>query len=377
MTPIDRRLSLLISMNGCLASEGRGTSGGDQVVFKFVQFSGLRPDLLLPSSAASFVPDAGRIFETRRNNSLTLAAILWLYVIRLVEAARHAWRNRVVYDVAISGTPFAIDIIPLWLWKARRKGAIVYHLNPPRRAVSLSTLIRFNLSAFEQWIAMRMLKRTADFLIAGNDLTREELRTLMPGIPIFVLPAGFDASAIDAVPDTPKDPNLACFVGRMVSQKGVLDLVTVMETLSRTKPQLRLVMVGKGHEQHIVAAEIERRGLTNVELTGFLQEREKYALLKRASWFFFPSYEEGWGIALAEALYCECRAICYELPHYRSIFNDYPAYAKVGDVQDFLSVFEKSGAPAPSQKDFLRQYDDETIVRQLTEHLSEVAGQKT
>ena len=45
--------------------------------------------------------------------------------------------------------------------------------------------------------------------------------------------------------------------------------------------------------------------------------------------------EEGWGIALAEALYCECRCLCYELPHYRSIFAEFPVYTRIGDPKDF------------------------------------------
>ena len=34
--------------------------------------------------------------------------------------------------------------------------------------------------------------------------------------------------------------------------------------------------------------------------------------MKRSGFFFFPSYEEGWGIALAEALYCGCKAVCFK-----------------------------------------------------------------
>jgi len=83
--------------------------------------------------------------------------------------------------------------------------------------------------------------------------------------------------------------------------------------------------------------------LTNIQLAGFVSEEEKLLLLRNQNTFFFPSYEEGWGIALAEALYCECRCICYELPHYRSIFGDFPIYARLGDADDFTRAFQQSG----------------------------------
>ncbi|MEI9959687.1 MAG: glycosyltransferase [Limisphaerales bacterium] len=113
--------------------------------------------------------------------------------------------------------------------------------------------------------------------------------------------------------------------------------------------------------------------LINIQLAGFVSEEEKFLLLKKSKYFFFPSYEEGWGIALAEALYCECRCICYELPYYRSVFGDFPAYARLGDPNDFLRAFRQSGEVAAGQKDFMRQYDDPFVVQQLVEHLMTVA----
>lgn len=96
-------------------------------------------------------------------------------------------------------------------------------------------------------------------------------------------------------------------------------------------------------------------------------------LLKKSACFFFPSYEEGWGIALAEALYCECRCVCYELPHYRSVFGDFPVYARLGDPADFVRAFQQGGAVSPEQKNSVRQYDDQLVARRLVEHLSAIA----
>jgi glycosyltransferase involved in cell wall biosynthesis len=276
--------------------------------------------------------------------------------------------------VALAASPFAVDVIPVWFWKARHKGAVIYHVIPERKAVNLMTRIRFGIAALEQKITLAILRRACDFIVAGNEMTRRELEGRLPGKPMFILPAGFDAGFIDRVPPQTKDPNLACFIGRMVSQKGIFDLLKIMAELARTHPEFRLVMVGTGPERDFFVSEMQRLKLANVQLAGFISEEEKIVLLKKSAFFFFPSYEEGWGIALAEALYCDCRCFCYELPHYRSIFGDFPSYIRLGDAGEFVRVFNQCGPVAADQKQFLRQYDDPNVARQLAEHLMAVAG---
>ena len=360
-------------MNGSLALPGQTVGGGDMVLFKFIRLSGNYPAVLIPRTAQGFAVNAGKFFLTRGNGPLTLIKMLALFFARTVQGIIWSRRNQKTYDVALSASPFSVDVIPVWFWKARRKGAVIYHLLPHRKAVSVATFFRFGIARLEQKIMLAILRRACDFFIAGNDFTKSQLTALMPGKPIFILPAGFDAAHIDQMPAQTKDPNLACFVGRLVSQKGIFDLLKVMEKLQQSLPRFRLVMAGTGPEQDFFTAEIKRMKLTNIELAGFVSEEQKIALLKRSQYFFFPSYEEGWGIALAEALYCECRCLCYELPHYRSIFGGYPVYVKLGDPQDFVRAFHEAGPVAAGQKSFLRQYDDPVIAQTLSEHLSSVA----
>lgn len=363
----------MISLNGSLALSGGTVGGGDVVLFKFIRLSNIKPDVLIPESAEVFMVNAGGIFPTKSTGSLSLLGILWLFFVRIFQGILWSFRNQRRYDIALAASPFGVDVIPVWFWKARRKGAVVYHLIPKRKAVNFATRVRFGLAAFEQWIMLKILRRACDFIVAGNEFTKRQIEQRMPGKPIFILPAGFDAAVIDQIASQPKDPNLGCFIGRLVSQKGIFDLLKVMAELSRSHPEFRLVMAGSGPEKDFFVSEMQRLKLTNIQLAGFVSEAEKFSLLKKSKYFFFPSYEEGWGIALAEALYCECRCICYELPHYRSIFGDFPVYARLGDAGDFVRAFRQSGEAAPGQKIFMRQYDDPLIARLLAEHLAVVA----
>lgn len=375
MSPNATRISSLVVMNGSLAVDGKSTGGGDLVMFKFIRLSGMEPDVLIPKSAQKFAITSGKKILTRSNNGLSMPGIIWLFLMRIGQGIWLAWRNRRVYDVALAGSPFAVDVIPVWFWKSRRKGAVIYHLIPKRKAVNLVTFIRFGLAAAEQKITMAILRRACDFIVAGNEKIRVELESRLPGKTMFVLPAGFDAASIDRVPSPTRDPQLACFIGRWVSQKGIFDLLKVMAELARSHPGLRLVMVGTGPERDFFISEMQRLKLTNIQLAGFVTEEEKIILLKKSTYFFFPSYEEGWGIALAEALYCGCRCLCYELPHYQSIFGSFPAYVRLGDPADFVRAFRECGPVISGQKEFLRQYDDPQVASQLAGHLTTVARQ--
>jgi glycosyltransferase involved in cell wall biosynthesis len=371
--PANPPFSLILLGNGSLAVPGKSIGGGDLVFFKIIRLCNLDPDLLIPVSTRPLVETRGKLFLTLPTVEPTLVRILILYSLRILQGIWKAILNRKTHDIALASSPFGVDIIPLWFWKARNKGAIIFHLLPERTPVNLATRIRFGIAAIEQRVIMKVLSWACDFLVAGNEFTAKELQARIPGKPVFILPAGFDAAVIDRVPDQARDPNLACFVGRLVSQKGIFDLVKIMAAIAPKRPEFRLVIAGTGPEGDLLKDEIRRAGLSNIELAGFVSEEQKFALLKRASHFFFPSYEEGWGIALAEALYCECRCVCYELPPYRSIFADFPAYARLGDWQNFVEAFLNSGRISPEQKQFILQYDDPAIVRKLVEHLGQIA----
>jgi glycosyltransferase involved in cell wall biosynthesis len=367
---------LLFIWNGTVAGAGKTVlgeiGGGDQVIIKCVNLGGLKPDLLLPRSAAGLVPGAGRLYFSCANFDAGLAGLILLLGLRTVQGIWRAIRLRGAgYDFIIATSPFFFDLLPLLFAKAKRKGAIIYHVPPPRKAVNLATRIRFTLARMETLFSLQLVRRACDFLIVGNDHTGRQLEAIAPGKPWAVLHAGFDTQKVDRFPDQPKQAKQACFLGRMTSQKGIFDLLDVMERVAKADPEFRLVMMGNGPERAAFVAELEKRRLTNVTVKGFVSEEEKYTTLKQSAFFFFPSLEEGWGIALAEALYCGCKAVTYELPHYRGIFGDFPVYVPLGDRAAFAeAVIRHFNAPAdPAQKRFIAQYDDAQVVRQFAENL--------
>jgi glycosyltransferase involved in cell wall biosynthesis len=146
--------------------------------------------------------------------------------------------------------------------------------------------------------------------------TREEERLLRllgkPLAPIEIIPPGYTPYAgtgEGAAPSFTRALDLPgpflLFVGRLASNKGLLELLDAFEPLARRVPDVTLVIVGEdGGMRRAVDARIAERDLEpRVRLTGFIADE---ALLRsafqEATLFVLPSEYEAFGLVLLEAL---------------------------------------------------------------------------
>lgn len=346
-------------------------SGGDSYLVKLIKLSNLKPEIILPKQSKKFVSQyVSKTYEVSPSNSEDLSSLIKTYIIRLIQSIYILLTNKEHYDLAIASSPFLFDILPLSLSSSSKKAVILYHVIPKRKAKNFKTAARFAIAGIEKAISFFLIKKFIDIIITGNEIEKKKLQTIFPSKKIIIAHAGLDTKIIDRHPKQKKDKNLACFVGRLTSQKGIFDLVEIMKSLSLSHPKLKLVMLGDGPDRKELESRIKEAKLSSIELKGFVTEDEKYKCLNKAAYFFFPSYEEGWGIALAEALYTKDICFCYELPHYNSIFSNYPLYVKKGSTKDFISKFLKHASPnLDKQKQFIKKYDDTNVIRDVVKQI--------
>ena len=113
----------------------------------------------------------------------------------------------------------------------------------------------------------------------------------------------------------------ACFCGRLVKRKGIDDLVEVWERVLKYFPESKLVIIGHGPEQCKLIDLVKNKELDrNIIITGYIPEKEKISVIKSCKIFISPSYEEGWGIAVSEAITCGLPVVCYDLPAYKYLW---------------------------------------------------------
>jgi len=100
------------------------------------------------------------------------------------------------------------------------------------------------------------------------------------------------------------------FVGRLVKDKGINELVSAFVRINRIHPNTRLVLVGQYENeldplQESTKKEIEEN--ENIIFRGF--QSDVRPALCEFNVFVFPSYREGFGVSLMEALAMEVPAI--------------------------------------------------------------------
>jgi glycosyltransferase involved in cell wall biosynthesis len=114
----------------------------------------------------------------------------------------------------------------------------------------------------------------------------------------------------------------------------------------------RLVVIGqRGFDYDAVVDLLARR-----ELKGYVQEhgsctdRELVTWLHHAQALLFPSFEEGYGLPLAEALSLGVPAIASDLPAFREVAGDVPEYAAPLDDRRWLDLVTDYSTPGSGRR---------------------------
>ena len=124
--------------------------------------------------------------------------------------------------------------------------------------------------------------------------------------PVPVAHAGIDASLFRPRGDAPADPTVI-YSGRVAGSKGTMTLLDAAIRVAKGRPNLRLVLVGRGEPQFV--ANLKRRaaeaGFNGLELAGFVPRERLADYLSAAHVYAAPSYyEPGPVIANLEAMAC-------------------------------------------------------------------------
>lgn len=253
-------------------------------------------------------------------------------------------------NVLIAGSHFVPDVMPL-VFNARKapgatKVAYIHHIvQEMPRPKSLHTTI----ANLQEKFCFSLIKKHFDKIITVNQSVVDSLRARGFEQPILLSTNFVNAHQTPSVPYADKDVTVI-FVGRLVKQKGIDDFLDICEKLQPQIPKFKAVMVGVGPEADRLKTRIQKAKL-NVELTGFVNDRQKFDLLSRAKLFVFPSIEEGWGIVIAESLSVGTPVLAYDLPVYNEPFGGHIQTVPLHNNQQLLARAEQLLAQYQADQD--------------------------
>jgi len=116
--------------------------------------------------------------------------------------------------------------------------------------------------------------------------------------------------------------------------------------------------VGDGPEYSSLSNKLKEMNLVeNIKLMGFISERDKFLIMKCSKVFIFPSYEEGWGIAIAEAIACGLDVVLYDIGTYKAldknvIMVEKANTAKMAEI--VIDLIEKENHKNREEKNLVR-----------------------
>lgn len=137
-----------------------------------------------------------------------------------------------------------------------------------------------------------------DRIIVLSDYWQDTLRPRVEGEKLQVVPNAVAPDAYD--PSFAADPPHVVFLSTLIRRKGVLELVSALETLEARGVPFQASIAGDGPLADVVAELSERHD--NVDYLGYVSETEKHELLNEGSIFVLPTHAEGLPIALLEAM---------------------------------------------------------------------------
>lgn len=310
MARVWKRLGHPITILGCREAGKMCNTGGLGDSFKEVS----RFDV---EAIGLFFAYAFRVFFSIFNGSLVERGVLYSssdFFPDLIFAFRQKLLNKKIKWVAgiflIAPNPFKVKY-------ARNFRGFVYWI---------SQRIGISIMRIYADLAVTLCQEDKDFLI--NKGIKEDK--------IIVISGGVDLDIISRISDQAKKYD-ACFVGRFHYQKGLPELIEIWKSVTVRLPNVKLAIVGWGDKYWVNAIKelIDKNNLQdNVFLLGFLDNEEKYRLIKSSRIFLFPSSYESWGIVVAEALGCGRPVVAFDINATRK-FKKGVILVNPGDVNSF------------------------------------------
>ncbi len=202
-----------------------------------------------------------------------------------------------------NGVPFFAP-----LWASGPRITFLHHHHEKMWPLVLAPRYAKFGAELESRVAPKLYRRSS--IVTLSQSSRAELIAKMGFNPkhVRVVPPGIDERYSPG--DTKSDHPLVVAVGRLMPSKGFDRLITAIDSVRRTRPDLELVIVGEGYEHDALQKLIGDLHATEwVRLAGHVSDDDLVSLYRRAWVVASASVSEGWGMTLTEAAACGTPAV--------------------------------------------------------------------
>lgn len=136
------------------------------------------------------------------------------------------------------------------------------------------------------------------------------------------------------------DEVVITFIGQLIPRKGIDRLFRLMDFLKNTPHRHKLNIVGEGILEDQLLLKIKEIGSSNVTHMGLVSDKDRIRkILKRTDILFIPSYFDGWGAVVNEAISQGCAIISSDRVFSSKILVEHGQNGFIF-INDFETYFE-------------------------------------
>lgn len=149
---------------------------------------------------------------------------------------------------------------------------------------------------------IRELFTIADVSVVLGEDWKQFIKEIAPNSNVIVVN---NAIALPDIGEKKPNENLTfLFLGALIKRKGVIDLLTAVQTIKKEGiTNFKVLIAGSGEEENTLKNYVEENNLGDcVEFLGWINNTQKPGILKKSDVLVLPSYNEGLPIAILEAM---------------------------------------------------------------------------
>ena len=204
-------------------------------------------------------------------------------------------------DIVVDCFHFIPFFTPLYMWRKKKIALInevagkVWFSNLPL----ILAIIGYYTEPF-----FFMFYKSMPFITASDSAREDLIKVGVSPQKIDIVHHGVSLEKVNEKISKEKEPTLL-FLNRISKDKGIDDVLDAYSRLKRDDHKMKLWLVGKEEIPGELGKMLKRKGLQlnsdGLIYFGFVDQKKKFELLKKAWILVHPSKKEGWGLTVIEA----------------------------------------------------------------------------
>lgn len=244
---------------------------------------------------------------------------------------------------------------------------------------------RLLIRRWHAFIGMQeQVARRLEHVVTVSTASRDDIASAF-GIPadrVDVVHNGIDTDAFRPLPDIARETSLLMTVASADQPlKGLTYLLEALARLRRTRPELRLLVIGRLREDSDTGARISELGLDDaVEFRSGLTREALVEHYARATLAVVPSLYEGFGLPAGEAMACGVPVVSTRGGALPEVVGDAGVLVPPGDSRALANAIDgllddparRAGLSARGRARVLEHFSWQVAARRMTDYYEEV-----